>query len=260
MKLSISLPSLYPDCLDRALRNIRDATRCDYEVIVVSPTEPTGYARVTWVEERAGTGTGCNAGHAAALEHMTGEFVTPWVDDHLYVDGWDVLALAAYEDREARFHAQVKAKKPFSLGLRHLWPHHVGSLFGIFYPYFPLIRRAYLKRVGWFDPAFKQGFADGDLALRVWSTGGRCEWADRGLIVVHHDDDRKAGVMFDPADLTLFVARWAARYGAGWDVANLRGFNLDVEPNEFPNLVEDNSIYRNEPGFRDLALAGGWRS
>ena len=35
--ISITLPSLHPAALDRALRNVRDATRSRHEVIVVSP-------------------------------------------------------------------------------------------------------------------------------------------------------------------------------------------------------------------------------
>jgi hypothetical protein len=262
-KISISLPSIYEPCLVRTLKNLRDATRDELEVILVSPINPRVEGTehfVKWIEEPVGTGTGCNAGHAAAFEHMTGEFCMPWVDDHLLADGWDVMALANYKERERAFHATVKGKgKPFVLGLHHAWPHHVGTQFGMFYSYFPLVRRTHLKKVGWFDPAFKKGFADGDLALRVWSAGGRCEWSERALLVVTHEDDRKDGVMFDLSDLDLFVNRWAPRYGKGWDVSHIRGFNLDIEPYFFPDLTEGNTITHNAPDFRDIVLAGGWR-
>jgi hypothetical protein len=259
--ISISLPSIYADCLGRTLRNVRDATRSRYEVILVSPTAPPEDCaeHVTWIEEKPGTGTGCNAGHAAALEHMRGDFFMPWVDDHYLLDGWDALALANYERREAAFHGSAPGK-PFALGMRHIFPHHVGTQFGIYYPYFPLIRRKYVEQVGWYDPAYLKGFADGDLALRVWSAGGRCEWSDHGLVHVHlEDDNRKDGVMFAPSDMDLFVSRWAPRYGAGWDTGNLRGFNIDVEPNQFPGLCDGSTVYRNDPAFRATLVDGGWR-
>jgi hypothetical protein len=262
-KLSISLPSIYGTALLRTLKNIRDATRCDYEVILVSPWKPVVDGiddRIIWVEEQEGTGTGCNAGHAAALAHMTGEFCLPWVDDHFLADGWDVEALRDYEDRERVFHAAGRHRgKPFSLGLHHAWPHHVGTCFGRFYPYFPLIRRKYVERLGWFDPAYKQGFADSDLAMRVWSAGGRCEWSDRALIVVHHDDDRKNGAMFAPSDMDLYIERWAPKYGSDWKTDHLRDFNIDVEPNWVPSVVSDRTICFDGPGFRDVVMAHGWR-
>jgi hypothetical protein len=37
VKTSITLPSIFPAALDRALTNIRATTRGDYEVVVVSP-------------------------------------------------------------------------------------------------------------------------------------------------------------------------------------------------------------------------------
>ncbi len=88
--ISITLPSLYPDALGRALQNIRETARSPYEVIVVSPF-PIHDKDVTWIEETKSTG--CNAAHMAAMSKVKGEFVTGWVDDHLYLDGWDEIAL-----------------------------------------------------------------------------------------------------------------------------------------------------------------------
>lgn len=257
-RISISLPSIYGPALERTLKNIRDATRNSYEVILVSPIQPPiDEEHVVWIEEKEGTGTGCNAGHAAAYPRMTGDFLTPWVDDHFYVDGWDALAIQNYEDREKAF---GKKGKPFVLGLRHAFPHHVGTEFGIYYPYFPFIRRSYVKNAkGWFDAAYKKGFADSDLALRVWAAGGRCEWSDHALVTVHSDDSRKVGIMFEQSDMDLFVSRWAPKYGEGWSTSTIRDFNLDIEPYYFPELSVGNTVYHNEPGFRDLALGGGWR-
>lgn len=242
----------------RALKNVRDATRQPYEIILVSPFNPQVdglEGKVIWIDEPAGTGTGCNAGHAKALDHMTGEFVTPWVDDHFYADGWDLVALPDYEAGEKR---HTKGK-PFSLGLRHSWPYHVGTLFGMYYPYFPVIRRKYLDTVGWFDAEYKQGFADSDLAMRIWQAGGRCEWSSQSLVVVHPDDDRKNGAIYANKDYELAVERWAPKYGKGWATADLRDFNIDVEPRHVPALIDGNSIVHNAPDFRELMVQAGWR-
>ncbi len=224
---------------------------------MVSPFRPPEGCEenVIWVEEPEGTGTGCNAGHALAFSKATGEYLTPWVDDHFYLDGWDCIALPTYENRSAEFKG-----KPFLLGLRHIFPHHIGTQFGIYYPYFPIARKEVFEQAGWYDPKYQKGFADGDLALRVWSAGGRCEWSDRGLIQVHlEDDNRKNGVMFAQSDMDLFIERWAPKYGKGWDVSHIRGFNLDIEPYSFPELCDGNTAFLNDPIFRQRLVAGGWR-
>jgi len=258
-KLSISLPSIYEPACIRTLKNLRDATRCDYEVIMISPfAPPKEYAdKVVWIEEKKGTGTGCNAGHAKAFEHMTGDYVMAWVDDHILVDGFCALAVPEFEEREKAFQAK-NPSKPFMLGLRHVWPRHVGTQFGIYYPYFPMMRRETLKTIGWYDPLYKKDFADGDLAFRVWAAGGRCEWSSHGLICVTEDDNRKDGVIFEDSDMELFIKRWAPKLGRGWDVSTLRGFNMDVVPEKFPAFVKDNSIYENRRDYRADALASGW--
>ena len=246
--VSIGLPSIYEEACGRALRNIRNATRCSFQVVLVSPfPSPVEMSEVVWIEEKVGTGSGCTAAHAAAYEQMTGEFVLPWTDDHILVDCWDTEALANYHRREEAFHA-VSPEKPFVLGLRHLWPDHVGTEFGIFYPYFPFVRRSYLKDLGgWFDPAYRRGFADSDFAMRVWSASGRCEWSEKAAVYAHKDDGRKTGVQYAQSDMDEFVKRWRPQYGRGWDVGHLRGFNVDYPLDRIRDLIEGNSLYCNDP-------------
>lgn len=259
--ISITLPTIYPAALPRTLDNIENATRCPYQVIVVSPFPVTRGVRggtLCWIRDEAMTG--CNAAHQAAARAAMGEFVTGWVDDHLYVDGWDAIALRDHERREAAFHALPgKSGKPFLLGLRHVWPTHVGTEFGMYYPYFPFARRSTVERVGWLTDEYRTGFADSDLAMRVWDAGGRCEWTSEGVIVVHDDDGRKNGAIFKPADLELFVRRWSPRYGRGWDTSHLRGFNNDVTPERFAEFVDDTglSINYNDPRFKAVVGTGG---
>ena len=238
---------------------VRRNARGDYEIILISPFEPpVGHKNIVWVYEDPATANGCNAGHAKAREHFTGDFVIPWVDDHLISDGWDLRVIKEYEAREKLFHKQSPGK-PFCMGLRHTWPFHVGTQFGIYYPYFPFQRRQYLDVVGWFDPAYQKGFADGDLAMRIWQAGGRCEWTPNAMIVVHPDDCRKAGVVFAQADMDLFVQRWAPVYGQGWNTGHIRDFNMDIVPEDHPNLVGDRTVFHTDPSYRNKALANGWQ-
>ena len=260
MVISITLPSVYPDALRRALNNIEDATRHSYQVIVVSPFEPDRKTmrggEITWIHEEKQTG--CNAAHMAAVRIAKGDFVTAWVDDHYYMDGWDTSAIANLLDRE-----DLMGGKPFILGLRHLNPSHVGTEFGIYYPYFPFMRNITFQQIGWLTDEYRIGFADSDLGLRAWSAGGRCEWSAEPLVFVHPDDQRKGsrqdGVMYHQRDMDLFVERWAPKYGSGWDTSNLRAFNVDVTPERFPQFIHGSgrTIYHNDPSFRAAVGEGG---
>lgn len=249
--ISITLPSLYPDALGRSLRNIDRMTRCEYQVIVVSPFDPQRdicRGELIWVQEN--TQLGISAAHSAAIERATGEFVTAWADDHLYAGGWDIVALQNFKDRELAFHRLSPGV--FELGLRHVYPDHIGTEFGIYYPYFPFMRLSDVAKVGgWLSGEYRHGFSDSDLALRVWSSGGRCEWSE-SVIIAHIDDMRKHGVVCNDNDMRLFTSCWGPRYGAGWDMSHLRGFNLDFVPEQFPGVLDDSrrSVYRNDPKFR----------
>ena len=195
-KISITIPSLYPDALGRTMDNIEDVTTGDYEVIVVSPFR-FERENVVWVEETERKG--CAAAHHIAAKAATGDFLVAFADDHVFVDGWDAVAIENFRRRESVFlqrggHSSFEPA-PFCLGLRHTYPQHVGTEFGITYPYFPLLRRSAVDRVGWIGPDYRSGFGDSDLGMRVWEAGGRVEFSEEGLIVVTSDDGRKPGAL-----------------------------------------------------------------
>jgi hypothetical protein len=244
MKISITLPSLHPTALMATLDNIGATTKThELEVLVCSPFNiqreiPCG--RVVWVKDRESSGN--IAAHAAAAKEATGELITAFVDDHEYVDGWDVKAVTDFLAREAA----CGGYKIFCLGLRQLWETpQVGTVFGIYYPYFPMMRRGDLNAIGgWFDDTkYKRGFGDADLGLRVWFAGGLCEWSEEQIITTvsggpanHHEDEPR------------FLERWVPIHGTGWDTSHLRGWNIDVPLSEFP------------PGtrtcYQDVAIVG----
>ena len=214
MRISITLPSLHPELLERTLGNIAEATtRHRVEVIAVSPF-PVRHAGVVWVEEQEPRGN--VPAHAAAFRHATGDFITAFVDDHAYVEGWDELAVEGYLRRAG--------DQLFILGLRQA--PHTGQVFGRYYAYFPFMRLEDAHAVGgWYDPRYRHGFGDCDLGLRVWAAAGRCEPVHETTIVTLPADATPSRY---EDDMPVFLERWAATHGAGYDLSHLRGFNVDV--------------------------------
>jgi len=244
MKLSITLPSLFPDDLRRALAAIEANTRAvDYEVVVVSPFE-VRHPRVTWVREEEARGN-CPA-QLAAFAQARGEFVLAFSDDAILLPGWDESALANFQARERQ--------TPFCLGLS-LHTRAVGTTFGIYYPFFPFARRAAFAALGFYSPDYRAHFADSDLAFRFWDAGGRCEFSERPLIV--HQDRRDDGgrtkkYVSLAEDTAAFLARWKPKYGQGWRTEHFQDFNLEINAATQLTLVRDNSVYFNDPLFRQL--------
>jgi hypothetical protein len=231
MRISVTLPSLHPRALDRSLRNVLGASRGDLEVAVVSPMRPPVIdPRVRWVRECDPRGP--NAAHALAFAEVTGDLVLGWVDDHLLLDGWDEIVKREFLARESN--------NTLLYGLRQFDPFsRVGTVFGLYYPYFPCMRASAARAIGWFDGAYKRGFADCDLAMRVLDAGGVAEWSDVPLVIRHEDDERKGdAVSCAEGDMELFLERWKLKYGHGWRTDTLRDFNRDVKLRKFGEAAE----------------------
>jgi hypothetical protein len=245
MKISFTLPSVFPDDLNRTLDTVYAATRTvDYEIVVVSRFE-VSKPKVKWVREDEARG--CVPAHAVAFANSTGDFVLAFSDDVTLAPGWDADAMANFHEREP-------GGQPFSLGL-NLSTRIIGTVFGIYYPFFPLVRRSTLETLGFFSDSYQAHFADSDLALRIWEAGGRCEFSSRPLIV-HHDPKRDEGRTRKykslPQDMAIFSERWKAKYGRGWNTSRLEDFNLDINPATQLTLVSDNTVWLNDPLFKQL--------
>lgn len=245
MKISFTLPSVFPDDLNRTLDAIYAATRTiDYEIVVVSRFE-VSKPKVKWVREDEARG--CVPAHVTAFENASGDFVLAFSDDVTVLPNWDAQAMADFHERE-------QGRRPFCLGL-HLSTRVVGTVFGIYYPFFPLVRRATLDAVGFFSDRYQAHFADSDLALRIWEGGGRCEFSSRPLII-HHDPKRDQGRTRKhrslAADMAVFSERWKSKYGRGWDTDQLEDFNLEINPATQLTLVNGNTVWLNDPLFKQL--------
>ncbi len=251
MKLSITLPSLFPELLEQALDAIRRNTSgIAYEVIVVSPFPVTG-TDVVWVPEDQPQGN-CPA-HAAAAARATGDIVLAMCDDMAVEPGWADRLLSFFLERE-------RNAFPYACGLNvNGWP--VGTVYGLYYPYFPVLRRAAIERIGgYYDPGFRAHFGDCDLGLRIWEAGGRCEFcrdaritATRTTAEVCPEAPTKNSAR--EADLERFTRRWRPVYGVGWQSRDIRDFNLNVPGRFFADYLVEHTIRRNDPAFRDELLA-----
>ncbi len=79
MKLSLTLPTLFPEPATRIIENVRATVRdLDYEIIVVGPFDMSGPDIRSIREE---TPAGAAAAHMTAYEHATGDLILPQFDD-----------------------------------------------------------------------------------------------------------------------------------------------------------------------------------
>ncbi len=250
MKLSLVLPSLFPNALHRTIGNLRATTRgVDYEILAVTPFEVAEVGGVRWIREDESRGG--VAAHTLAYSQMTGDILVALADDVLLVDNWAELCLKRFLAREA-------GRDHFCIGL-HQTNFVVGAVCGIYFPFFAVVRASTLRVIGGhYDPAYVAHYADPDLALRIWKAGGRCERTDIPLISRVEregeesiDSPAKTG-RSEKRDIATFAERWRSTYGSGWRFESMEDFNLDVDA-VFELVVGDEcSIFVNDPIFKRL--------
>lgn len=230
--ISITLPTLNPSSCTRTLKNIRAATRDKYQVIVVSPFQPLSIvakgSELIWIKDEKKLG--CNWAHCEAAKKATGDYITAWVDDHLYADGWDQEVLEQYEASDIAL-----------LGLRQVYPSLLGSVFGYYYPYFPFTLGDYAVEGLWFDSDYKADFADVDLAFNFYDNNLRSEWMRVPVISTLGEDGAaewktkaKAEHTIVGDDVLRFLQRWHKTMGSGWATQDLREYNIDHYINQLP--------------------------
>lgn len=240
--ISLTLPSLDQAAIRRTFDNIAKTTIGAFEIVVVSPhPEPDWLTKdsdwlanncdVIWVREKEQRG--CNAAHAEAIKHATGEYVVAWVEDHLFINAWDEVVLKQFCAMEDAM--ELLIDRAILMGLTHVIDPKVGTVFGKYYPYFPMMRRIDADVLGWLSGDYRRGFGDCDLAMRVYANGGLVVPCSTPVVVKHPDDDRKLGDLLEgearslQSDMDLFVERWKPMFGKGWNTSHLRDFNVDMK-------------------------------
>jgi glycosyltransferase involved in cell wall biosynthesis len=210
--ISIIMPALRPELAVKAIQHIFvNSRRVAIEIVVVAPFDIQG-DRIRHVKETEPRGViAANiAGYAAA----TGDIIVAMTDDMLPQEAW----LNEVEERirmmEARFF-------PFAGGLNMVTAGVFGSVYGLYYPNFPVISRRSLDAVGgWFQPEFTAHYADPDLGMRVWDKGGRCELIESACIAENFAEDpatqSKHKMTTHLKDFETFAGKYHDRYGQGF--------------------------------------------
>jgi hypothetical protein len=221
MKLSIVLPSLFAELLPGAVDAAHGAAGdVPHEIVVVSPFDP-GRGDVRWVAETNPRGSiaAANTGIDAAL----GDVVSLVSDDTRLSPG----ALVHAVDRLASLPGGM-AGFPRVVGGQA----YIGTVFGHFYPFYFALDRATLSRAGRFDEGYRKHYADPDLAMKIWASGGRCEFLRDATIV---DVASRGGAGEAPdkalssraADYARFAGIWSGHFDAAWG-GEESGINLDL--------------------------------
>jgi hypothetical protein len=209
MKLSVLLPTLFPDLAHAAMDALRaQMNGVAHEFVVVSPTRMEG-ENVVWVEETARNGS--VAANNRAFENATGEIVLVLMDDFRPGPGLVAETLAAFAGPARPF--------PFALA----FPHRMRAVdcvftaFGRLYPTMFATGRTDAQHAGGlFDPAYRQAFADPDFGMRIWGAGGRVSAARAHVREL--DDRKESGTA--PRNQTAIDADWIGfrdRWGPHFD-------------------------------------------
>ncbi len=221
MKLSVVLPTIFAELLPGAVDAAKAAAGgIPLEIVVVSPFDPAR-RDVRWVREPGPRGSiaAANTGFAAAQ----GDVVALVSDDTRLSPGALVAALDKLETLPGGM-----VGFPRVVGGEN----YIGTVFGHFYPYYFAVRRADLDRVGRFDEGYRKHYADPDLALKIWASGGRCEIL-RDAAIVDIPARGNAGEAPDKAlgsraaDFARFAGLWSKHFDTSWG-AEEAGINLDL--------------------------------
>lgn len=217
--LSIVLPSIHQDSLQRMLGNIFALTKGDYEVVVVSPFRPEFHARMRniWIPELERLGS--SGAQAYGFPYAVGEFIVALSDDvELILNGWDLEVVRNFEEQEV---AGVLSKSPlmdapFLMGTSlvldmRLDSGGVNAIFGQTYATLPMMRRTNAQYHGWYDPVFFSRHGDSDLSLRIWKAGGCVAWSREAIVRVHPDNVRN-GMTLRGDDGVKFLQRWKHQF------------------------------------------------
>lgn len=251
-RVSIVIPAfnraaLTRRCLDALLS--RDTGIGDAEIIVVDDgsTDSTGFAlasfgegiRVVTHATTTGFATACNDGASVAA----GEYLVFLNNDTLPHPGW-LAALVTYADRHPQA-AAVGSKLLFPDGaIQHAgvvighdgYPHHIYAGFPSDHPAVNksrrfqvvtgacvLVRREAFHRVGGFDAAFRNGFEDVDLCLRLGEQGHEIHYCHESVLVHLESASRARRSKETERNVRVYESRWLGR----------------VEPDDVRYYIED---------------------
>jgi len=229
---SIILPTLRQPLAEAAVRSILDNSAGHaVEIVLVAPfTLDAPGVRCVVETERRGNCTAHATGYAAA----TGAIIVAMSDDHLALPGWlDGVAEALAAKERLDF--------PFLGGMNRPGDPHFGTVYGLYYAYFPVMtRRSVEEAGGWFSTDYRAHYGDPDLAMRVWALGGRCELLPGDHLAVNPDEDpatqshHKQTAM--GADVATFATKYHRAFGGGFPL-DFGQINFDYHISELRDMT-----------------------
>lgn len=212
MKISVLLPSLFPDLAHAAMAALRpQLAGIDHEFVIVSPMPISG-ENVKWVQETESRGS--VPATQTAAEHASGDLFLITNDDFRFSENAIAEAVAAFSD----------PTRPFPLALTY--PHRMRAMDCVYATFgclstsvFALGKADALHVGGVFDRAFRISFGDTDLGMRVMAANGTVRRA-RGRVREVND---RMGSGSAPrtgnaivGDWRTFADRWASRFDPIW--------------------------------------------
>ena len=194
--ISITLPSLRPKTVSKRIKEF--ASEKDYEIIVVSPF----YVKdAVYIYQDP---IGCVAAHALAYEHSKGDYIAFWADDTAPTPGCLSSMVDFVRGKGLRIGSfRVKDRRGRELAQ---W-----SVNGKLYAGFGCASRETFEKVGYFDPIYRSYFADPDLSMKVWQSGGRVEVCPSAWVITEGISDTVSvenNKRYFERDRKTFVSQW----------------------------------------------------
>lgn len=204
-ELSIIIPSLRRNELECCLESIRlNTTDVDYEVIVVSPFGPwEKHRNVVWVEEkeRSGVVSAVISGEKKA----SGMYITTLSDEARVLRGWAKNMITFLRQQpDVRVIGNFRVVD-FGEQMQFFY---YGRLFSIF----PFARKSFIDSLGGlFSSEYKAFYADPDLGVRCWESGGQVITCPNAFIqhpYILDNINRENRLLYEEDDKKTFIRRW----------------------------------------------------
>ena len=184
-QLTIGIPSIFPDKLDKCINSIITHTaNIDYEIIVCGTPEVelvvSKYPNTKFILDKERIPV---LGNQRILENSLGEYYILLNDDCVVTENWarNMLDfLAQYKNERYvcgvfRIYSEPGREiQPFALDI------------GL-YPTFFCMKTSELKELGGFDRGYKMWFIDPDIGMRIWKNGGKVLLCPNSII--YHEQE-----------------------------------------------------------------------
>lgn len=181
-KVSILIPSLYPERLKQSIESVyRYTSDIDYEIVIVGPEKIVsifeGEKNVRFVSELEQKGS--SIALQSAIDTITGEYLVVLNDDILVTENWlsNMIKFLEKNDNGYPLCGSFRIKSPTGeeLPQGYVYGKYIGRKDNFLYAQFPCIKLTTLLEIGNWNKnrGYHNHYVDPDLGMRVWNAGGR---------------------------------------------------------------------------------------